>query len=252
MARIAAAMHGVSCWHGHADHAGDAGGTGGTATSSSAAIHWQLWCTPASGSGWPRSSACSQSACKQTCSVPGWGSSRGKKESLAKIIYNILQYLRHAQQCQSGPLAQHSIASGGLVLFATAQMVKGRPRLSVNLENVLEGHGGTVQAMMPGGAIAGTEHGHAMMRHGRVRQMSSRRKRDSQHHQTPLILIYHSLASHPQQFHQRAPRSHAQQPFCARLNAATLGWSVLMPSSLTAMETGTTKTQRKLQLKMKS
>lgn len=62
------------------------------------------------------------------------------------------------------------------------------------------------------------------MRRGQVHEMSSRRKHNSQHHQTLLILTYRSLAWHLQQFHQRA-----QEPFCSQLNAATLGWSVLMP-----------------------
>lgn len=185
---VAAAMPGVSCWHGHADHAGDAGGTGGTATSPFSAIHWQLWRIPASSSSWPRSSVCSQRACKQSCSVPGWDSSRGEKESLDKIKYNILQYLRRTQQCRSSPLAQRSIASGGLVLFAAAQTVKGRPCLSGNLEKVLEGQGGATQAMIPGEEIARTEHGRATTRHGQVHRRSSRRKHNAQHHQTLLIL----------------------------------------------------------------
>lgn len=62
------------------------------------------------------------------------------------------------------------------------------------------------------------------MRHRQVHQMSSRRKHNSQHRQTLLILTYHSLASHLQQFHQQA-----QEPFCSQLNAAALGWIVLMP-----------------------
>lgn len=40
----------------------------------------------------------------------GWESSWDEKESLAKIKYNIPQYLQHTQQCWSGPLAQHSTA----------------------------------------------------------------------------------------------------------------------------------------------
>lgn len=86
-----------------------------------------------------------------------------------------------------------------------------------------------MQAVMLAGAAAGTEHGRATRRHGRVHQMSSRRKHNSQHHQPLLILTYHSLASHLQQCHQREPQAQAQELFGTWLKAAAPGWDVLMP-----------------------
>lgn len=134
VARVATAMQGISCWHGRADRTGDDSNVSFYRNSLAALVH------PSTGSSQPRSSACSQSACKQTCSVPRWDSSRDEKERLAKIKKTrIFCSSRHTQQCQAGPSAQRCTASAGLVLSAAAQMAKGRPCLSVKVWKLLEG-----------------------------------------------------------------------------------------------------------------
>lgn len=157
------------------------GGMGGTATSPFSVIHWQCWCIPAFSSTWPRSRACSQSACNQTRGVPGWDCSGGEKESLAKVKCNILQCVWHRQQIQPGPSAQHSVASSGLLVSVADQMVKSRPCLSTNQENMLEGHGGAVLWVI----TAGMEHGHATVIHGQIHQTRSRRKHNTASPDTP-------------------------------------------------------------------
>lgn len=221
------------------------------ATSPLAAIHWQLWCAPAPGRGWPRSSARSHRACKQTCSAPGWDSSRGEKESLAKIKYNILQYLQHPQQCRSGPLAHHSMASGGLVLFAAAQVAKVRPCLSENMLGRTWRH------------RAGRDAGGSNSRKGAWPCYKETGTSPSNEQQKET-----QLTTSPDAPNSYSPQLGLTTPAIPSASTALSGTgTVLRTASCTrsgvehanalithssTTETGTTKTQRKLQLKMKS
>lgn len=98
------------------------------------AIHRQRWCPPAS------TSQEAALAAKVLASKPAaflGGILLGVKEK-AWPKYIIIFCSIYGTRSNASQADQHSMASGGLLLFATAQMVKGRPCLSANLENRLE------------------------------------------------------------------------------------------------------------------